>query len=221
MAHIPEVELTARQGSGDDHRLELGAKPALIVVDVTLGFTGSEGVGLEAAITEYPNACGPAAWEAMPAMAALIELFRGKGMPIVYTRADTDGQDYTGRASMRMGRRPGGVPPGFGDFPSAIAPRSGEWVLAKTRASAFFGTPLSVYLTRERVDSIVICGGLTSACVRATAVDACSNGYDTFVIDDACFDRSPFAHGSNLFDLGAKYAEVLSLDELAEKWRHA
>ena len=77
-------------------------------------------------------------------------------------------------------------------MPSAIAPRSWEWALAKTRASAFGGTPLSVYLTRERVDSVVISGGLTSACVCATAVDACLNGYDTFVID-----------------------------ELAEKWRHA
>ena len=59
-----------------------------------------------------------------------------------------------------------------------------------------------------------MCGVSTSGCVRASAVDAFSHGFATLVVDDCCFDRSYFAHCANLFDLQAKYASVLSLDEL-------
>jgi nicotinamidase-related amidase len=87
-------------------------------------------------------------------------------------------------------------------------------VLAKTKTSGFFQTPLAAHLVREHVDTAVVCGVSTSGCVRATAVDAFSHGFATFVIDDCCFDRSWFAHCANLFDLQAKYASVVSLQEL-------
>jgi maleamate amidohydrolase len=89
-------------------------------------------------------------------------------------------------------------------------------VLAKTNASAFFQTSLQAYLVKERVDTVIVCGVSTSGCVRASAVDAHSHGYTTFVIDDCCFDRSYFSHCTNLFDLNAKYATVLSLEELRQ-----
>jgi nicotinamidase-related amidase len=75
-------------------------------------------------------------------------------------------------------------------------------------------TPLPIYLVKESIDSVVLCGVSTSGCVRASTVDACSHGFNTFVVDDCCFDRSAFAHAANLFDMNAKYATVLSLDEL-------
>jgi maleamate amidohydrolase len=65
----------------------------------------------------------------------------------------------------------------------------------------------------------VLCGVSTSGCVRASAVDAFSHGFATFVVDDCCFDRSYFAHCANLFDLNAKYASVVSLHEVAELMR--
>jgi maleamate amidohydrolase len=94
-------------------------------------------------------------------------------------------------------------------------------VLPKTKASGFFQTPLAAYLTKQQIDTAVVCGVSTSGCVRATAVDAHSHGYTTFVIDDCCFDRSYFAHCANLFDLDAKYASVVSLDEIALMLRPA
>ncbi|KQZ11751.1 isochorismatase family protein [Microbacterium sp. MEC084] len=180
-------------------------RPALLVVDVTYGFTGAES----------PGDTGVGAWEAMPTIASAIGLFRDRGLPVVFTRADTDGQRFTGRASARRGPGRTTVPDDFGDFPAAIAPRDDEWVLAKTRASPFVATPLPVYLTRERIDTVVICGGLTSACIRATATDATSSGRDAIVIADACFDRARPAHDGTLETLGATYAEVLTLDTLA------
>jgi hypothetical protein len=107
------------------------------------------------------------------------------------------------------------TPPRFNDFPESIAPQAGEWVLEKTKASAFFQTPLASYMVKNQIDSVVVCGVSTSGCVRASVVDSFSNGFTTFVVDDCCFDRSNFAHCANLFDMNAKYATVVSSDELS------
>jgi nicotinamidase-related amidase len=192
--------------------LELGSRPLLLVVDATLGFCGREGLSLEEATREFSTACGPASWEAMPRVAALINLFRARKLPVVYSYPNTDDQGFTGSVSKK--KRENWPPPNYNDFPEPIAPQEGEWVMGKTKASAFFGTPLSIYLSKLSIDSVVICGVSTSGCVRATGVDCSSHGYKTFVIDDCCFDRSYYAHCANLFDLHAKYATVLSLAEL-------
>ena len=209
---IPEEERKTYQSAGFVSNLEIGQKPCLIVVDVTYGFTGSEGLTLEQAVAEFHPACGPAAWEAMPRIARLIGLFRSLGRPIVFTRSDLDATTFTGKAT--HSKRTGRPPAKFNEFPPAVAPREGEWVLEKTKASGFFQTPLGIYLTKQGVDTAVVCGVSTSGCVRATAVDAFSHGFKTVVVDDCCFDRSHFAHCANLFDLQAKYAAVLSLHEL-------
>jgi maleamate amidohydrolase len=212
MKIIPEAELQTYKRAGFQTDLAVGARPVLVVVDVTFGFCGSRGATLDAAIDEYTTACGPAAWEAMPRIAGLIDLFRHKQLPVVYTRSDLAGTPFAGKAT--KSKRTGPVAPGFNDFPAEILPREGEWILEKTKASGFFQTPLSTYLTRLGTDMVVVCGVSTSGCVRATSVDAWSHGFTTFVVDDCCFDRSHFAHCANLFDLDAKYASVVSLHEL-------
>lgn len=213
MQLIPPAELAFYARAGFHGALDMGRRPALIVVDVTLGFTGSPGLTLEQAIAEFAPACGPASWLAMPRIARLIGVFRGRALPIVFTRSRLDDIPYTGKAT-KAKRASGPVPPRFNEFPDAVAPRDGEWVLEKVKASAFFGTPLTSYLVAQGVDSAVLCGVSTSGCVRASVVDAFSHGLRTFVVDDCCFDRSEFAHAANLFDMSGKYACVLSLDEL-------
>jgi maleamate amidohydrolase len=104
MKMVPESEQTIYQNAGFQTNLELGSKAALIVVDVTYGFTGSEGLTLEKAIKEFPTACGPASWEAMPRISRLIELFRNKQLPIVYTHSDSRSTPYTGKATKRVSR---------------------------------------------------------------------------------------------------------------------
>ena len=217
MKLIPEADLGTYQKAGFLADLQFGQRTALIVVDVTYGFTGSEGATLEQAIQEFPTACGPASWEAMPRVARLIGMFRERKLPIVFTQADLSATVFTGTAT--KSKRKGLAKPGFNDFPALIAPRSDEWVLAKTKASGFFQTPLTAYLIKQSVDTLVLCGVSTSGCVRASAVDAFSHGFATFVVDDCCFDRSYFAHCANLFDLSAKYASVVSLHEVAELMR--
>ena len=143
-------------------------------------------------------------------IARLIALFRRLQAPIVYSLSDEYAKSFTGKSTKGMRKS---APPRFNEFPAEIAPREGEWTLAKTKASVFFNTPLNTYLTKQRVDTLVFCGVATSGCVRASVVEGFSHGYETFVVDECCFDRSEFAHAANLFDMHAKYALVQALEE--------
>ncbi|MDT2023661.1 isochorismatase family protein [Methylocella sp. CPCC 101449] len=212
MKIVPAEERKAYESGGFMGSQEIGKRTALIVVDVTYGFTGSPGLTLQEAIKEFGPACGPASWEAMPRIAQLIAMFRDLGRPVVYTRGHAYDTQFSGHAT--KSKRALKYDGKFSEFPPDIAPRDGEWILDKTKASAFFQTPLAAYLVRQQIDSVMICGVSTSGCVRASVVDAFSNGFSTFVVDDCCFDRSNFAHCANLFDMNAKYATVVSLNEL-------
>jgi maleamate amidohydrolase len=98
----------------------------------------------------------------------------------------------------------------LGAFPPTLQPGPGELVISKQYASAFFGTSLASTLTAQGIDTLMITGLSTSGCVRATALDALQHGFAPFVIRDACGDRHAAPHEANLFDLQAKYAEVVS-----------
>ena len=97
----------------------------------------------------------------------------------------------------------------------AFAPRDGDTMIVKERASGFYGTPLVAHLTKLGIDSLIVCGESTSGCVRASAVDGYSNGYHMTVVEECVFDRSELSHKVNLFDLHHKYADVMGIDEVA------
>lgn len=197
------------------HPAELGKRPVLLVVDVTYGFTGTLPRPLAEAITEYPTSCGAGAWDALPRIRALIDAFREQDLPVIWTTGEESNAAALGRATLR--RRDtdhSGEDDRRHALHEKVVPNGPMTVIAKTRASAFFGTPLSALLTRLRVDSVVLTGGTTSGCVRASAVDAFSSGYQTWVVADCCFDRSAISHDVSLFDLSHKYAAVLDSDEL-------
>lgn len=197
------------------HAAELGKRPALLVVDVTYGFTGTLPRPLAEAITEYPTSCGAGAWEALPRIRSLIDAFREQDLPVIWTTGEGNNAAAFGPATTR--RRDtdhSGDDDRRHELHEQIVPDGPITVIAKTRASAFFGTPLSALLTRLRVDSVVLAGGTTSGCVRASAVDAFSSGYQAWVVADCCFDRSAISHDVSLFDLSHKYVTVLDSDEL-------
>ena len=215
LAIVPEAERKTYENAGFGGMANIGENTALIVIDVTYGFTGRPGQTLEESIEEFATACGPVSWETMPRIRKLIDMFRELGRPVIFTRSAPDDTPYTGRATKgtRLDRK---SPPEHNIIPDDIAPRDDEWVLEKTKASVFFQTPLASYLVRKKIDTVVVCGVSTSGCVRASVVDCMSNGFPTVVIDDCCFDRSHFAHCANLFDMNAKYASVISLAELEQ-----
>jgi len=101
--------------------------------------------------------------------------------------------------------------PQLAAFAPGLEPSEGETVVTKQYASAFFGTSLASELVSLGVDTVLLAGVSTSGCIRATAVDACQHGFVTLVVRDAVGDRHEAPHLANLFDLQAKYAEVVSL----------
>ena len=95
-----------------------------------------------------------------------------------------------------------------------FAPQPADIVIYKQRASAFAGTPLFSHLALLGIQSLIVCGESTSGCVRASVVDAYSNGFHVTIAEQCTFDRSALIHKVNLFDLHHKYADVMQLDEV-------
>ncbi len=117
----------------------------------------------------------------------------------------------SGRSSRKASSRSRGDTDG-GEVDPRLDMRSTDSLLVKKYASCFFGTDLVSRLVSRRIDTLIITGCTTSGCVRATAVDALQTGLRPMVVRDAVGDRSVAAHEQSLFDLNAKYADVVSLD---------
>lgn len=154
--------------------------------------------------------------EVVPAIRRLLEAARSKGLPIVYTTVSYgEGDRVTAKAFLdkipALLALAEGSP--FTEIDPRIAPLPHEPVLDKLFASAFFGTPLRSLLASHGCDSVIVTGASTSGCVRATAVDVLQNGYRLAVPREAVGDRDLAAHAQALYDIDAKYGDVVALDE--------
>ena len=187
----------------------VGDRPALLAIDLyALVYRGGAGEPHEL-VADHPSACGRHAWEAIEPTKRLFAAARAAGLPIVYTTAPessgivaTNRQEGLGRAAADY------------EIFEAFAPRDGDPVIVKERASAFHGTPLLPELNRRGVRSLIVCGESTSGCVRASVVDAYSTGYHVVVAEECVFDRALLTHKVNLFDLHHKYADVIGVDRI-------
>ncbi|GAA4385545.1 N-carbamoylsarcosine amidohydrolase [Actinomadura verrucosospora] len=191
------------RASGFGRGLGCGRSPAVLAVDLVRAYL-VDGSPLRAPVEG-----------AVAAAASLIEAGRAAGLPVLFTRVSyqqggADGGLFRRKIpALRVFEE--GSP--LGDFAEGAAPRPGETVVTKQYASAFHGTSLAATLTASGIDTVLICGLTTSGCIRATATDALQHGFRPLVVDEACGDRDPRLHEANLLDLGAKYADVLSLGE--------
>jgi maleamate amidohydrolase len=179
----------------------LGAAPAVLVVDLTCGFTDPE------------CRLGSDLTPAVEATKRLLDAARAKGAPVVFTSIAFDGsgkdagiwtQKIPALEDLRLGGR-------WAEIDPRLERRDDEPVVLKKGASAFFGTNLSAILTALRVDSVLLCGATTSGCVRATAVDLLQHGFPTIVPRECVGDRAQGPHEANLVDIQAKYADVVAL----------
>lgn len=215
---VPEADRRVYETAGfGAASQELGARPAVLVIDVTWGFVGTRGLGREAAAAEYRNSCGPAAWEAIPAVQGLIALGREHDMPVIYTKGRSQiDVGSLGQWSAKNVRAAEDLEKGAAvhEIVPEVAPDAGDLVIEKDKPSGFFGTSLLSHLIRLGVDSVLVAGCTTSGCVRATVVDAFSYNLAVTVIEDAVFDRGELPHAVNLFDMQAKYAQVARLEDV-------
>ncbi len=191
-------------GGGFGRGLQPGRRPALLVIDF---------------VRAYLVPGSPLFAAAEPARAAartLLEAARRARIPIVHT--DVRYQDGGRDGGVFFRKVPAlqcfvaGAHPELAAFAEGLEPAAGETVITKQYASAFFGTSLSSTLTSLGVDTVLIAGVSTSGCVRASAVDACQHGFVPLVVREAVGDRHAAPHEASLFDLQAKYAEVVGLE---------
>ncbi|MBI2848672.1 MAG: isochorismatase family protein [Chloroflexi bacterium] len=197
--------------AGMARRQPYGNNPALLIIDVVLGFTGSTPKPVLESARDYSTSCGEVAWAALPKIQELMEACRTRRIPVIFTVHDVSGRRFS--AGSTKSAVPKIIDPKENQIPELVKPLPSELVIPKTRASGFFGTPLLSCLRSMEIDSLLVAGCTTSGCVRASVVDAFSYGYRCFVVEDCVFDRFELSHLVNLFDMNAKYADVISLEE--------
>jgi maleamate amidohydrolase len=196
-------DLSANYSGAFNGHLPFGQKPALLIVDFVMAYLDKDS----------PLYAG--AEDALASNERLLSAARAAGVPVIFTnvvyqRGGADGGLFYKKIPALSAFDKGSP---LGDFPPTLRPEAGELVISKQYASAFFGTNLAAALRDKQIDTLLITGMSTSGCVRATALDALQHGFAPFVVRDACGDRHPAPHESNLFDLQAKYAEVVSEPE--------
>ena len=178
----------------------IGKKPALLIVDAINAFTDPE------------CPLGTRVDEQIRRIRQLLDRFRELDLPVYFTsQAYTDNK----QASVWREKLPATKYLESGtrwvDVDERIEPRPGETIIVKHGPSAFFETNLKRQLLEDSVDSVFVVGFTTSGCVRASAVDSVSGNFRTVVVSDCCGDRDPDAHRANLYDLDAKYADLMEL----------
>ena len=196
-------------------RIGWGKKAALLIVDVNYNFVGTKREPILESLKHHPLSCGDEGWAAVDQTAPLLKLARLKKVPVIFSTVDMKMPTPAGWRNMKSARRSEILAtPQTNDIVREIAPIAGEYVIYKLRPSVFFGTPLVSILTSLEVDTLIVCGTTTSGCVRATVVDAYSYGYRVVVVEECTFDRGQASHMVNLFDMNAKYADVLPASEV-------
>ncbi len=212
---IPESDKEIYRKSGySGTKATYGKKSALVIIDVTYDFVGDKPEPILKSQDRYPLSCGDKGWEAVHQMAALLSIAREKKLTIVYSHAE---KSIPIEWTKRNLRRDDIIKNKNGnEIVSEIAPREGDIVIRKLGPSIFLSTPLINVLTPLKVDTLLICGGVTSGCVRASVVDAASYGFNVNVVEECTFDRGVVSHKVNLFDMNAKYASVVSAAEVKD-----
>ena len=206
---MSEQDLQANYAGAFDGTAGFGKRPALILIDFCQAYFDPD------------NALYAEVGDALAAALRVREAARAAGAPVILTNV------VYHRSGMNGGRFIEKAPPltsflegsAAGRFAEGLEPHDDELVLSKQYPSAFFGTSLASTLTAHGIDNVILTGLTTSGCVRATCVDAMSHGFITTVVRDACGDRHPGPHEANLFDMQAKYADVVSEDEVVAHLR--
>ncbi len=199
-------DLSANYKKAYDNRLGFGQRPALILVDFVQAYF------------DHDCALYAGVEDALASALRVREVARSAAVPVIYTNVvyhedGADGGVFFRKAPVLKNFIAGNP---MGNWPADLQPADGELVISKQYPSAFFGTSLASTLHVMGIDTLIIAGVTTSGCIRATCVDAMSYGFIPIVVADACGDRHEAPHEANLFDMNAKYADVVDEAEAIE-----
>lgn len=193
-------DLTANYAQTYNGKAGFGLKPALLLIDFVQAYFEPE-CDLYAGVED-----------ALSSALRLRQAAHAAGVPVILTNVVYHQQGWDGgrfyEKAVPLRHFLAGSP--LGAWAEGLVPQATELVVSKQYPSAFFGTSLASTLTAQGIDTVLLTGLTTSGCVRASCVDSVSSGFRTIVIDDACGDRHLGPHSANLFDMNAKYADVVS-----------
>jgi nicotinamidase-related amidase len=213
---LTETERQVIVQSGYGQKGGFGERPALLVIDATHAFVGVDAPVLSS-IVHHPSSIGEQAWRAVDQIQQLLAVCRNASVPVVYTVPS--GLLSTVQRGKRSPSSARARTPDSTRIVQRVVPLASELVLRKPSASAFFGTPLASVLVRDRIDTVIVTGFVTSGCVRATVVDGCAHGYRVAVVEECVADRLDVSHKISLLDMHLKYADVVSMSEILDYLR--
>ena len=191
--------------------LYVGAKPAVLMIDVyQASYDGGQQDVIDV-IKEHPSSCGTRAWAMVEPAKQLLASAREAGLPIIYSTGDKRSHAEKGKPTNRQ--RETDTANAYKILPE-LAPEAEDLVIYKQRASCFYGTPLLPHLINYGIRSLIVGGGTTSGCLRAGVQDAKANGFHITLVEECCYDRTDINHKVNLFDMHHKYADVMKLADV-------
>lgn len=209
---IGQDEINAYNAAGFGKSSGLGKRPALLIIDVQYRTVGTTPKPFLKSIEEFPTSCGQVGWDAVTHIKSLLNYFRKRRWPVLYPYVAPKMNFDQGRLAEKVPALMRVAEKGY-EFVADIAPQPEDILLPKKHPSAFFGTPLVSYLVDKNVDTLVVTGCTTSGCVRGSVVDGFAYNFRIVVPHDAVYDRSDTSHAVNLFDMSAKYADVMTTSE--------
>ena len=188
-----------------DSQLGFGQRPALVVIDFINAYT-----------TPGSPLYAPDVVSAVDASVELIKSARERQVPVIYTKVLFQAGGFDGGLFVKkipaLTRLVDGEP--LAEIDPKITPLEGDIVIVKNYASVFFGTSLASMLTAHGIDTVILIGCSTSGCVRASAVDGIQHGFRVIVPRDCVGDRVAQVHDANLFDIDAKYGDVVGKSDV-------
>jgi maleamate amidohydrolase len=198
---MSELDIYEKQQFGQ--QIGFGRKAALLIIDFQVGFCSADCLG------------GFNINQAIDNTAVLLAKARAAGVPVAHVRFATecDGVDIGTFAIKVPALKTLTVDAPEAQFDERVKPKDGEWVSLKRHSSAFFGTNLASWLSFAGCDTLLITGCTTSGCVRASTVDASAYGLRPLVVTDCVGDRAEGPHKASLFDMGQKYADLITSEQ--------
>lgn len=216
---LSERDRTVLERGRFARRMGFGQRPAVLCIDCQTYMVGDKDESREESTLRYPSSCGSVGWRALEQTARLLAAARGRGLPAIYTRfvLAPDGRDagvYALKRDLLTGPNWALRDTPGSEISLLVKPEPADIVMDKNKPSAFFGTPLLSHLIDRKVDTLLIAGGATSNCVRATVFDAASYNFRPIVVEECVFDRIELSHKTSLFDMDRQFADVVPLKEV-------
>ncbi|OWT59119.1 cysteine hydrolase family protein [Candidimonas nitroreducens] len=214
--YLSDADLAVIRRAKFGRRMGFGSRPAVVVIDVQKFMIGEAD-----ALMDWPSNSGEAGFAAIPHIQRVLRAARARKVPCFFAAFELDpsGKDmgvYRRKRDLLDTENWCLAGSKGAELLPDLEAGSSDIVFVKKKPSAFHGTPLLGYLVERGIDTLIIVGGSTSNCVRATVFDASSHNFRTIVVREGVFDRIPISHAISLFDMDRQFADVVSSADVVQ-----